>query len=200
MLVYGGPGAGNVYDEWNTSLAETYWAQQGVIQVAADNRSSGHFGKKGMDYIYRQAGIYETEDFMAVGRWLKKQPWVHPTKLCMTGFSSGGYITMMALTYGADVFDYGVAYYGTTDWRWYDTPYAERYMSSPAANPEGYNKTAVNTYAHQYKGMLRIIHGLSDNNVHPQNSLEVANKLQELGKHFEFMFYPGVKHGFTGKK
>ena len=200
MLVYGGPGAGKVYDEWNTSLAETYWAQQGVIQVAADNRSSGHFGKKGMDHIYRQVGIYESEDFMAVGRWLKKQPWVHPSRLCITGFSFGGYITMMALTYGADVFDYGVAYYGTTDWRWYDTPYTERYMGSPADNREGYSKTAVNTYAHQYKGMLRIIHGLSDNNVHPQNSLEVANKLQELGKHFEFILYPGVKHGFTGKK
>ncbi|MGN6415871.1 MAG: DPP IV N-terminal domain-containing protein [Pseudobacter sp.] len=200
MTVYGGPGAGKVYDEWNAGLAETYWAQQGVIQVAADNRSSGHFGKKGMDYIYRQTGIHETEDFMAVGRWLKQQPWVHPGKLCITGFSFGGYMTMMALTYGAGVFDYGVAYYGTSDWYLYDTPYAERYMGSPADNKEGYRKTAVNTYAHQYKGMLRIIHGLSDNNVHPQNSLEVASKLQELGKHFELILYPGVKHGFSGKK
>lgn len=200
MLVYGGPDAGKVYDEWNTSLSELYWAQQGVIQVSADNRSSGHFGKKGTDYIHRQTGIYETEDFMAVGRWLKQQPWVHPTKLCITGFSFGGYITMMALTYGSDVFDYGVAYYGIADWQWVDSPYSERYMDSPAENPEGYKKTAVNTYADRYKGMLRIIHGYSDNNAHPQNSLEVVNKLQELGKHFEFKLYPGVRHGFKGKK
>ncbi|NML19557.1 prolyl oligopeptidase family serine peptidase [Pseudoflavitalea sp. G-6-1-2] len=200
MTVYGGPYSSRVFDTWNISLSEIYWAQQGVIQVSADNRSSGHFGKTGMNYIYRQAGIYETEDYMAVGRWLKQQPWVHPSKLCMTGFSAGGRMTLLALTYGADVFDYGVAYYGPPDWRFYDTQYTEMYMSTPADNPEGYQKTSVLNWIHKYKGMLRIIHGNSDQNVHPQNSLEVVNALQEQGKHFEFILYPGVRHGFRGKK
>ncbi|WP_158643776.1 S9 family peptidase [Pseudobacter ginsenosidimutans] len=200
MTVYGGPEAGKVYDKWETSLPEIYWAQQGVIQVIADNRASGHFGKKGIDLSHRQMGINEIEDFMAVGKWLKQQPWVHPNKLCITGFSYGGYMTCMALTYGADVFDYGVAYYGTSDWRLYDTQYTERYMDSPSENPEGYKKTAVKTWLHKYKGMLRIIHGNSDNNVHPQHSLEIVDSLQELGKHFEFILYPGVRHGFRGNK
>ena len=200
MTVYGGPYLGKVYDNWSISLSEIYWAQQGVIQVAADNRSSGHFGKKGMNFIHRQLGIYEIEDFMAVGKWLKQQPWVHPSKLCITGFSFGGYMTLMALTYGADVFDFGVAYYGVSDHSQYDTQYSEMYMDSPAENPEGYKKTAVLTWLPKYKGMLRIIHGNSDQNVHPQHSLEVVNALEEQGKHFEFILYPGIRHGFRGKK
>ncbi len=200
MTVYGGPGAGKVFDEYSIALPEIYWAQQGLIQVIADNRASGHFGKKGVDFIHRIAGIPEIEDFMAVGRWLKQQPWVHPSKLCITGFSHGGFMTSLALTYGADVFDYGINYYGNSDWSLYDTHYTERYMDSPAENPEGYKKTAIRTYLHQYKGMLRIIHGNSDNNVHPQHSLEIVNQLQEMGKHFEFILYPGVRHGFRGNK
>ena len=200
MSVYGGPGAVAVYDTWNFSSSETWWAQERIIQVIADNRSSSHFGKAGMNYIHRQAGIYEIEDFLAVGNWLKQQPWVDSSKLCITGFSFGGYMTCMAMTYGAGVFNYGLAFWPTTDWSLYDTHYTERYMDSPAENPEGYKKTSVFTYASRYKGLLRLVHGTSDDNVHPQNSLQLIDTLQNLGKHFEFMLYPGQGHGLNGVK
>jgi dipeptidyl-peptidase 4 len=200
VSIYGGPNAGTVYDQWRTSAAETWWAQEGLIQVSFDNRSSGHFGKKGMNYIHRQLGKYEIEDYMACGRWIKQQPWVNGSKLCITGGSFGGYMTCMALTYGADVFDYGVANSSVTDWQLYDTHYTERYMDTPQENPDGYKNTAVLTYAAKYKGLLRIIHGSSDDNVHMQNSIQFINKLEDLKKHFEFMIYPGERHGIGGAK
>ncbi len=198
--IYGGPNAGTVYDQWRLTPAEVWWAQEGLVQVAFDNRSSGHFGKKGMNYIYRQLGKCEIEDFMTCGRWLKKQSWVSNNKLCITGGSFGGYMTCMALTYGADVFDYGVANSSVTDWQLYDTHYTERYMGLPSENKDGYKKTAVLTYADKYKGLLRIIHGTSDDNVHMQNSLQFINKLEDMKKHFELMIYPGERHGITGAK
>jgi dipeptidyl-peptidase-4 len=198
--IYGGPNAGTVYDQWRTTPAEIWWAQEGLIQVAFDNRSSGHFGKKGMNYIHRQLGKYEIEDYMACGRWLKQQPWVNASKLCITGGSFGGYMTCMALTYGADVFDYGVANSSVTDWQLYDTHYTERFMDTPQENPEGYKNTAVLTYASEYKGLIRIIHGTSDDNVHMQNSIQFINKLEDMKKHFEFMVYPGERHGIGGAK
>jgi dipeptidyl-peptidase 4 len=198
--IYGGPNAGTVYDQWRTSAADIWWAQEGLIQVSFDNRSSGHFGKKGMNYIHRQLGKYEIEDYMACGRWIKQQPWADNKKLCITGGSFGGYITCMALTYGADVFDYGIANSSVTDWQLYDTHYTERYMDTPRENPDGYKNTAVLTYADKYKGLLRIIHGTSDDNVHMQNSIQFINKLEDLKKHFEFMLYPGERHGVGGAK
>ena len=198
--IYGGPNAGTVYDQWRTTPAEIWWAQEGLIQVSFDNRSSGHFGKEGMNYIHRQLGKYEIEDYMACGRWLKQQPWVNASKLCITGGSFGGYMTCMALTYGADVFDYGVANSSVTDWQLYDTHYTERFMDTPQENPEGYKNTAVLTYAAKYKGLIRIIHGTSDDNVHMQNSIQFINKLEDMKKHFEFMVYPGERHGISGAK
>lgn len=200
MNVYGGPNSGRVYDVWNTTLTDAWWAQEGLIQISADNRSSGHFGKLGMNYIHRQLGIYEIEDFMAIGKWIKQQSWSDTAKLCITGGSFGGYMTCMALTYGASVFNFGVANASVTDWKLYDTHYTERFMDTPEQNPEGYKKTSVMEYAKNYKGLLRIVHGTSDDNVHQQNSIQLIDVLQNLKKHFEFMLYPGERHSIVGLK
>mgnify|MGYP001435259439 CR=1 FL=1 len=198
--IYGGPNAGTVYDMWRLSPQEIWWAQEGLIQVSFDNRSSGHFGKEGMNYIYRQLGKYEIEDYMQCGRWLRKQAFVDSNRFAITGGSFGGYMTCMALTYGADVFTHGIANSSVTDWQFYDSHYTERYMDTPQDNPEGYKKTAVMTYADKLKGILRIIHGTSDDNVHMQNTLELINKLEDLKKNFELMIYPGQRHGIGGLK
>lgn len=198
VSVYGGPNAGRIMDTWGSSATEIWWAQEGMIQVVFDNRSSGHFGKKGTNYIHRQLGKYEIEDYMQCGRWLKEKSFVDDDRLAITGGSFGGYITCMALTYGSDVFTHGIANASVTDWQFYDTHYTERYMDTPKENPEGYKVTSVMTYTDRLKGMLRIVHGTSDDNVHMQNSLVLVNKLQDLKKHFEFMLYPGERHGIGG--
>jgi len=201
VSIYGGPNAGTVYDRWrNPGGIAQWWAQEGLIQVVFDNRSSGHFGKKGLNFIYRQLGKWEIEDYMTCARWLKQQSWVDGDRLCITGGSFGGYMTCMALTYGADVFTHGIANASVTDWHFYDTHYTERFMDTPQENPEGYKLTSVMTYADKYKGLLRINHGTSDDNVHMQNSLVLINKLQDLKKHFEFMAYPGERHSIGGLK
>ena len=201
ISIYGGPNAGTVYDRWNNGfLRSEWWAKEGLIQVAMDNRSSGHFGKAGANYIYRQMGKYEIEDYMDCARWLRKQSYVDTTKVCITGGSFGGYITCMALTYGADVFTHGMANYSVTDWSLYDTHYTERYMSTPQDNPDGYKITAPQNYVKNYKGLLRITHGSMDDNVHMQNTIQFINKLQDLDKDFEFMIYPGERHGYRGLK
>jgi len=196
VSIYGGPNAGTVYDRFRIPAGNLqWWAQEGIIQIAFDNRSSGHFGKKGLNYIHRQLGKWEIEDYITCARWLRKQNWVDTTRFAITGGSFGGYLTCMALTYGAEVFTHGVANSAVTDWHLYDTHYTERFMDTPGENPEGYKNTSVMSYAEKYKGLLRIVHGTSDDNVHMQNSIQLISKLQDLNKHFEFMIYPGERHG-----
>ncbi|GAO41743.1 S9 family peptidase [Flavihumibacter petaseus] len=200
VSIYGGPNAGTVYDQFRYSAQELWWAKEGMVQVAFDNRSSGHFGKYGMNFIHRQLGLYEIQDFMACAKHLKTLPWVNPSKVAITGGSFGGYMTCMALTYGADVFDYGVANASVTDWKLYDTHYTERFMDTPAENPEGYKNTSVMTYVAKYKGLLRIVHGTTDDNVHMQNSIQLIDAMEDLGKHFEMMVYPNERHGIGANK
>lgn len=196
VSIYGGPNAGTVYDSWKAAGAVTaWWAKEGIIQIAMDNRSSGHFGKSGMNQIYRQLGKFEIEDYMQCARWLKTKSFIDTSRICITGGSFGGYLTCMALTYGATEFTHGIANASVTDWKLYDTHYTERFMDTPKENPEGYKNTAVLTYTDRYKGLLRIVHGTTDDNVHMQNSIQLINRLQDLNKHFELMLYPGERHG-----
>jgi dipeptidyl-peptidase-4 len=145
-------------------------------------------------------GKYEIEDYMDAAILLKSKPYVDGSKIGITGGSFGGYMAVMALTYGADVFTHGIANYSVTDWGLYDTHYTERFMGTPQNNPQGYKITSALTYADKLKGSLRIVHGTMDDNVHLQNSIQLIDKLQDLNKHFEFMLYPGERHGWGGSK
>jgi dipeptidyl-peptidase 4 len=200
ISIYGGPNAGTVMDTWTFSGAQQFYAKEGLIQVAMDHRASGHFGKEGVNYMYHNLGYWEMKDYSTMAKWLVTNAGADEKKICITGFSYGGYLTCYALTYGADVFTHGMAGGSVTDWTLYDTHYTERYMGTPVDNAEGYKTSSVLNYADKYKGILQIVHGIIDDNVHLQNSTQFASKLQELKKDFEMMTYSGGRHGWGGNK
>ena len=200
ISIYGGPNAGSCWDTWGLSGNQQWYAKEGLIQVVMDHRASGHFGKEGVNYFYHNLGYWEMKDYSTMVKWLIANGSADPTKICITGFSYGGYMTCYALTFGSDVFTHGMAGGSVTDWNFYDSHYTERYMGTPANNPEGYKTSSVLNYVNKYKGMLQIVHGVIDDNVHLQNSLRLIDKLEEAKKDFEFMIYPGGRHGWGGNK
>ena len=200
ISIYGGPNAGTCWDSWSLNGNQQFYAKEGLIQVVMDHRASGHFGKEGVNYMYRNLGFWEMKDYTSMVKWLISNGNADPTKICITGFSYGGYMTCYALTYGSDVFTHGMAGGSVTDWSFYDTHYTERYMDTPAENPEGYKSSSVLSYVDKYKGMLQIVHGVIDDNVHIQNSINLISKLQDGKKEFEFMEYSGGRHGWPGNK
>jgi dipeptidyl-peptidase 4 len=200
ISIYGGPNAGTVMDTWALNGTQQFYAKEGLIQVAMDHRASGHFGKEGVNYMYHNLGYWEMKDYSTMAKWLIDNAAVDAKKICITGFSYGGYLSCYALTYGADVFTHGMAGGSVTDWTLYDTHYTERYMGTTVDNADGYKTSSVLTYADKYKGTLQIVHGIIDDNVHLQNSTQFASKLQELKKDFEMMTYSGGRHGWGGNK
>jgi dipeptidyl-peptidase-4 len=199
ISVYGGPDHSSVSDTWE-GIRPQWWAMEGIIQISMDHRGSDHFGKESIALMHRNLGKWEMNDYIEVVKWLRTQPFIDSTKVCITGSSYGGYVTCMALTYGADYFTYGVASSSVTDWRLYDSHYTEMYMDTPSENPEGYKNGSVMTYASKYKGMLMIIHGTMDDNVHMQNIVQLVGTLEDQNKHFGLMIYPGGRHGWGGRK
>ena len=196
VSIYGGPDAGTVFDRWQWSPAREWYAHEGVIQVAFDHRASGHFGKEGVNWMHRNLGYWELEDYKTMARWFIDKGYADPAKICITGFSYGGYMSCLALTKGADVFTHGMAGGSVVDWHLYDSHYTERFMDTPEENPEGYKVSSVLSHVDNYKGMLQIVHGTMDDNVHMQNSIQLIGALQDKGKDFEFMLYPNGRHGW----
>ena len=200
VSIYGGPNAGTVMDSWSSNATKEAWAEEGLIQVAFDHRASGHFGKEGVNYMYRDLGHWELEDYMTMAKWFIANGQADPTKIAMIGFSYGGYMSAYALTYGASVFTHAMAGGSVTAWELYDSHYTERFMDTPAENPEGYKSSNVMTHLKNFKGVLQLVHGTMDDNVHMQNSIQLLSALQEQGKPVEFMLYPGGRHGWGGAK
>ena len=200
VSIYGGPNAGTVMDSWNYSSTRENWAKEGLIQVAFDHRASGHFGKEGVNYMYRNLGYWEMQDYMTMAKWFIANGQADPTKVAITGFSYGGYMSCYALTYGASVFTHAMAGGSVTSWDLYDSHYTERYMDTPKENPEGYKSSNVMTHIKNFKGVLQLVHGTMDDNVHMQNSIQFLSALEDNGKEVEFMLYPGGRHGWGGAK
>jgi dipeptidyl-peptidase-4 len=200
VSIYGGPNAGTVMDSWSSNPTKEGWAEEGLIQVAFDHRASGHFGKEGVNYMYRNLGYWEMQDYMTMAKWFIANGQADPTKIAITGFSYGGYMSCYALTYGSSVFTHAMAGGSVTAWELYDSHYTERFMDTPAENPEGYKSGNVMTHIKNFKGVLQLVHGTMDDNVHMQNSIQLLSALQDQGKSVEFMLYPGGRHGWGGAK
>ena len=203
ISMYGGPNAGSVMDRWSyPSAGNQLWANQEVIQISIDHRASGHCGKEGVNFIHRSLGQVELSDYIEWVKYLRTLPYVDAEKIGITGFSYGGTMTMLALTDGAEYFQYGIAGGGVMDWQLYDTHYTERYMDRPQDNKDGYAFTRVWNRVSKYKGgegsMVRITHGSLDDNVHMQNTMQLVYALQMENKEFELMIYPGAYHGYGG--
>ncbi|MDR0692045.1 MAG: S9 family peptidase [Prevotellaceae bacterium] len=201
LSIYGGPNAMSVREGWHNTNDETLQlARDGVIQAVIDHRGSGHNGKTGQNYMHRNLGYWEIKDYTQAVKWLVEHGQADPEKILITGFSYGGYLTCYALTYGAGVFTHGIAGGSVTDWLLYDAVYTERYMDTPAENPEGYKAASALTHAGKLEGRLLLTHGLCDENVHAQNTFQLVSSLEDLHKDFELMIYPESRHGYRGTK
>ena len=107
-------------------------------------------------------------------------------------------MTSYALTH-SNVFKMGIAGGTVSDWRNYDSVYTERYMLTPQHNAEGYDRSSVLKAAKNLQGKLLLIHGGIDNNVHVQNTTQLAYELQKADKQFDLMLYPTARHGLTNQ-
>lgn len=197
MSQYSGPGSQQVLNKWTFDW-ENYFATQGYIIACVDGRGTGGRGKKFESLVYMNLGYYESIDQLAAAEYMASQPYVDSSKIGIWGWSYGGYETLMAMSQPKSRYAAGVAIAPVTDWRFYDTIYAERYMRTPQENVEGYKKSApINKVANQ-KGELLIMYGTADDNVHPANSLEYVAELTSRNKLCDMMVYTNMNHSING--
>ncbi len=195
IMTYAGPHAPTVKDGWGGGrVQEQILASHGVIVLRVDPRSASGKGAQSAWTCYKQLGVQELKDLEEAVDWMAKNPWVDASRVGLSGHSYGGFMTSYALTHSKK-FAAGVAGAPVTDWRYYDSIYTERYMGLPSENKAGYEATSVVKAAKNLSGKLYLVHGLIDDNVHPQNSLNLATALHAANAEFDMMVYPTHRHG-----
>ncbi len=200
VAIYGGPGSNTVEDDWEgaTYLWHQLLAQEGYLVVSTDPRGTMFRGRKFKHATYLQLGKLETEDFIGFAGHLASLPFVDGERIGIQGWSYGGFETLLCMTKGADAFNAGISVAPVTNWRYYDSIYTERFMTTPQENPDGYDANSPVTHAALLQGPLLLVHGSADDNVHFQNSMEMVNALVAAGKDFDFFVYPDRNHGIYG--
>jgi dipeptidyl-peptidase-4 len=197
LLTYAGPHAPTVYNAGGPRMQRHMLANLGLIVFQLDPRSASTKGAESTWTAYRQLGVQELADLERGVDWLMRLSYVDGERIGLQGHSYGGFMTAFALTHSKR-FAAGIAGSPVTDWRNYDSIYTERYMDTPQENAAGYDRSSVVKAAGDLHGRLLLLHGLMDENVHPQNTIQLMHALQEAGKDFEVMFYPRMRHGLNG--
>jgi dipeptidyl-peptidase-4 len=199
---YSGPGSQIVRNAFGgpQSLWHQMMAQEGYIVFMIDNRGTGGRGKSFKNIVYKNLGYWEVNDLIEAAKFLQSLPYVDGERIGIWGWSYGGYISALTILEGNEYFKTAVSVAPVTHWKFYDTIYTERYMSTPGLNPEGYEKSADINKAEKLKGKLLLIHGTADDNVHFQNTVVFVDELIKANKQFQVMFYPGKDHGIAGGK
>jgi dipeptidyl-peptidase-4 len=200
MYVYGGPGSQTVTDSWK---GQNYWwfqmlAQQGYIVTSVDNRGTGARGSEFKKMTYQQLGHFETIDQLASAKYLGDLSYTDASRVGIFGWSYGGYMSSLALFKGNDLIKAGIAVAPVTNWKWYDSIYTERYMRTREENKNGYDNNSPINFVDDLKGNYLIMHGLTDDNVHPQNTMEMYNALIASNKQYDTYIYPNRNHGIGG--
>ena len=202
LYQYSGPGSQQVADKWFDS--NDYWhmmlSQKGYIIVCVDGRGTGFKGADFKKVTQKELGKFEVEDQIFVAKQLAKESFVDANRIGIWGWSYGGFMSSNALFQGNDVFKTAIAVAPVTSWRFYDSVYTERFMTTPQENASGYDNNSPITHADKLKGNFLLIHGTADDNVHVQNAMLLINKLVSLNKNFDWLIYPDKNHGIYGGK
>jgi dipeptidyl-peptidase-4 len=200
MTGYNGPGSNKCNNAWDP---KDYWwhqilCQEGYIVVCVDGRGTFGRGRVFKHCTYLQMGKLETIDQTEAAKYLGTLPYIDKGRIGFQGWSYGGYMASLLISKSADVFKAAIAVAPVTNWKYYDNIYTERFLRKPDDNQSGYEDNSPVNFVKNIKGKFLLIHGSADDNVHYQNSMEMAKAMVMYNVPFEFMTYPNKNHGIGG--
>ncbi len=186
--VYAGPHHKQVIAQPDRYMIDQWMADRGYIVVALDGRGTPGHGRDWERAIRGNLIKAALEDQVAgLEALAKREPAMDLKRVGVVGWSFGGYFSAMAVMQKPDVFRCAVAGAPVVTWENYDTFYTERYLGLPSENAEAYRVSNVLTYAKDLRRPLLLIHGLTDDNVYAQHSMQLADALFNAGKSFNFL-------------
>ncbi len=188
VSVYAGPTSKMVTANLRSYFTDQWMADQGYVVVRIDGRGTPWRGRDWERVIKGNFIDIALADQVAGLQSLAKQyPEIDLTRVAVSGWSFGGYFSAMAAIRRPDIFRAAVVGAPVITWENYDTHYTERYLGLPEKAPEAYRVSDVTTYAAQSSRPLLLIHGLTDDNVYFQHTLQLADALYMAGKPYELL-------------
>jgi dipeptidyl aminopeptidase/acylaminoacyl peptidase len=205
IFVHGAGYLQNTVNGWNNYYREfmfhTLLTQKGYVVLDIDYRGSAGYGRDWRTDVYDFLGGKDYDDHLDAIDFAVKNYAVNPQKIGVYGGSYGGFMAEMLVMRAPEKIAAAAALRPVADWKNYfaSSPvYTAERLGFPDKNVEAYRRSSPIAYADKLQKPLLILHGLVDDNVHAQDSIQLIEKLIRLEKtpYFEAMLYPSENHGF----
>lgn len=206
VYVYGGPlGTGHTVesDTYNTAayIFPMYMAAKyGYVMVCIDPRGQSGYGRNFADANYEKAGLPQVEDLEDLVKFMSQGFGVDSSRVGLHGWSFGGFQTQMTMYTSPDTFACGIAGAGPTEWENYNSWYAGGTIGKSVRGKPALRKYSLIPLAKNLKKPLLLMHGMDDDNVLYQDTVNVYRALLEYGKEalVDLFLDPEGGHGMGG--
>ncbi|KAI8121048.1 hypothetical protein FF38_12632 [Lucilia cuprina] len=204
LHVYSGPGTQLVTDKWHVDWNTYLSGNKDYIVIEIDGRGSSGQGYQLLHEVYKRLGTVEVSDQLEVSEYLRDNlHFIDNRRMGVWGWSYGGYTAALALAGSQSIFQCGISVSPVTNWKLYDSTYAERYLSFPNVtdNYKGYEEGDLSKYVDNLRDkQFLLIHGTADDNVHLQQSMVLSRALTNKGVLYKQQIYPDEGHQLSGVK
>ena len=206
IFVHGAGYLQNTINGWNNYYREFMFnemlTQKGYVVLDIDYRGSAGYGRDWRTDVHDFLGGKDYEDHLDAIDYAVKNYAVDAKRVGVYGGSYGGFMAGMLILRAPEKIAAAAALRPVFDWKNYyaaNPNYTAERLGFPEKNPEAYKRSSPIAYAENLQKPLLILHGLVDDNVHAQDSIQMIEKLMRLEKteYFEAMLYPSENHGFT---
>lgn len=206
VMVHGGPNVRGTYWGWDADAQ--FLASRGYVVIEPEFRGSRGYGVSHFRAGWKQWGLAMQDDVSDALKFAVGQGWVDPTRVCIMGFSYGGYATLMGLVKDPDQYRCGIAGMAVSDPRnmfsmhWSDiSDSARQYslptlMGDPKKDEAQFIATSPVEQVARIKAPLLLLHGFKDQRVPVENGERMRDALLKHGKKVEWLLYPDEAHGF----
>jgi len=171
-------------------------ADQGFIVVCVDGRGTPRRGRTWERAIRGDLiGPALADHVRALHLLCARHPEMDPERIGVTGWSFGGYFSVLAVERAPETYRAAMAGAPVADWRDYDTAYTERYLGLPQSDSLAYARSSALTDAGRLTRPLLVVHGTADDNVYFLHTLKLADALNHAGRSWSLLPFPGQAHG-----
>jgi dipeptidyl aminopeptidase/acylaminoacyl peptidase len=206
IFVHGAGYLQNTINGWNNYYREFMFndllTRRGYVVLDIDYRGSAGYGREWRTDVYDFLGGKDFDDHIDAIDHMVKTYGVDQKRIGVYGGSYGGFMAAMLAARAPERIAAAAALRPVMDWKNYyasSPQYTAQRLGFPDKNPEAYKRSSPIAYADKLERPLLILHGMVDDNVHAQDSVQMIEKLIRLGKtqYFETMLYPSENHGFV---
>lgn len=188
-------------------------AQLGFVVIAMGQRGGSPLRSK----YYHNYGYGDLRDYpladnkYGIEQLASRHSFIDVDRVGIFGHSGGGFMSTAALLSYPDFYDVAVSSAGNHDNNMYNLWWSEVHNGvekvTRKVEPDSAGADSVQTewkarvepnteLAGNLQGHLLLVHGTIDDNVHPGNTIRMADALIKAGKRFDLMMLPGQRHGF----